>query len=81
MNDNGEVMIESDHGKLRESSPSLSSLWPTEHGRDKLDPLERMARKEVPWQEVLSRFREEEVTQGRYEREGSRGHSGKSTEG
>lgn len=72
MNENGEVMVGSDNGKLRESSLSLLSLWHTAHGRDKLNPLERMGT-EVPWQEVLSRFlRGGDSGKLRCEREGSR---------
>lgn len=69
-------MVESDNGKLRASSLSLLSLWNTVHSRDKLNPLERMARKEVPWQEALSRFKGGgDSGKLRCEREGARRHS------
>lgn len=72
LNENGEGMVGSDDGKLRESSLSLLSLWHTVPGRDKLNPPERMGR-EVPWQEVLSRFlRGGDSGKLRCEREGSR---------
>lgn len=69
-------MAGSENGKLRESSLSLFSLWHTVHGRENLDSLERIARKEVPWQEVPSRFKGgDDSGKLRCEREGSREHS------